>query len=142
MESFHVRSAHPVLNKFNIGPVILRISPIHGRGLLATKNLRHGDFVGECEGDRPLKDVIDNRAEQYSRHGVNRYLITASGDGTGSGSSSLELVGFIVIDGTVNGNVTWFINHSFSPTRYTQEMEHGSLSLLSIFLRCNVHAST
>lgn len=58
----------PALSEVTVSPVVMRPSPIHGRGLFATKNQRRGDFVGEYDGDR----LIRMRSPSYSQFTPSR----------------------------------------------------------------------
>ena len=90
----------------------MRISPIHGRGLFALRDISPGQHIGVYEGRR-----YDPDADREWDHELT-YVFGLS-DGT-------------VIDGSEGGNESRHINHSCEPNCAAYEIEHedGSLAIV------------
>ncbi|MBK8284488.1 MAG: SET domain-containing protein-lysine N-methyltransferase [Ahniella sp.] len=80
--------------------VVVRRSPIHGRGVFANQDLPAGTRILEYRGER-----IDS-AEAFRRYG----------DNSGSGETYLFSVNATwLIDGNVGGSSARFVNHGCAP---------------------------
>jgi hypothetical protein len=80
--------------------IVVRRSPIHGRGVFANRDLARGERVLEYRGER-----IDS-AEAHRRYGDNHEL----------GETYLFAVNaHWLIDGNVGGSSARFVNHSCAP---------------------------
>ena len=90
----------------------MRISPIHGSGLFALRDIAPGQHIGVYEGRR-----YDQDADREWDHELT-YVFGLS-DGT-------------VIDGSEGGNDSRHLNHSCEPNCAAYEIEHedGSLAIV------------
>jgi hypothetical protein len=83
-------------NRFTV-----RRSPVHGRGVFATRALAPGDLICEYKGERISWDEAVRRHPSNPVHPDHTFYFDV-GDGT-------------VIDGAVGGNSTRWINHACTP---------------------------
>lgn len=134
LEVLNQRTVRPVLHDiFKISPVNIRASQIHERGLFAGKVIKVGDFIGEYEGEAVTKAVSDAREVKYKQNGLDCYFMCLGLESAESTSrSSSMLGGNVLVDATVGGNLTRFINHSCSPNCEMDEMLHGSVVIYLI----------
>jgi hypothetical protein len=82
---------------------VVRINEIVGHGLVATRPIRLNEFIGEYTGVLRRPRACDNE---------NRYL---------AGTKAYGDCEDFLIDGRDEGNVTRFINHSFTATNVRSE---------------------
>jgi hypothetical protein len=76
-------------------------SPIHGRGVFATRAISRGERIVEYVGERISEEEADARYDDDAMEHAHTFLFTVD-DGT-------------VIDGARGGNDARFINHSCAP---------------------------
>jgi SET domain-containing protein len=79
----------------------VRPSPVHGYGVFAIRDIRKGETVGEYVGERITHGEANRRYGEKHEHDGHTLLFTVSSR--------------VVIDGSVGGNDTRFINHSCAP---------------------------
>ena len=89
----------------------VRNSPIHGRGVFATRTVRKGTRIIEYRGDRITWDVALERPASDPANPHHTFLFETSG-GT-------------VIDASVRGNAARWINHSCDANCESYEDEDG-----------------
>jgi SET domain-containing protein len=82
-------------------PFEIRDSAIAGRGAFATRPIRAGEFVAEYVGERITHAEADRRYDDDSMEEHHTFLFTVSAR--------------TVIDATVAGNDSRYINHSCDP---------------------------
>ncbi|MBC7984480.1 MAG: SET domain-containing protein-lysine N-methyltransferase [Candidatus Obscuribacterales bacterium] len=82
-------------------PIVVRNSPIHGKGVYALRNIKKGERIVEYVGDRISHAEADRRYMDKGDDDGHTFLFIATNR--------------TVIDGTVNGNDARFINHSCEP---------------------------
>jgi SET domain-containing protein len=82
----------------NTPPYVVRNSPIHGRGVFATRAIRKGSRVIEYRGERTTWDAALERPASDPDNPQHTFFFETS-DGT-------------VIDASVRGNAARWINHS------------------------------
>ncbi|XP_019761367.1 probable histone-lysine N-methyltransferase CG1716 [Dendroctonus ponderosae] len=79
-----------------------------GLGLRAAANIAYGEFILEYVGEVLNADEFDKRAEVYSKDkNIHFYFMSLRADA--------------VIDATMRGNISRFINHSCDPNAETQK---------------------
>jgi uncharacterized protein len=78
----------------------VRVSPIHGRGVFAAKNLEVGEQVIEYKGDRISSERASELYGDNTEHG-HTFLFTLNDK--------------FLVDGGSNGNAARWINHSCEP---------------------------
>lgn len=88
--SYHIRTLRPALNEFACGRVEVLPSMTHGDGLFAVDSIRRRVLVGKYECERII--------------GLGCYCIDVAVD---RGDSLAD----IVVDSTLCGNLTHFMNH-------------------------------
>ena len=86
---------------------VVRHSPIHGRGVFATRPIRKGTRVIEYRGQRTTWDVALERPASDPDNTQHTFFFETS-DGT-------------VIDANVRGNAARWINHSCDPNCETRQ---------------------
>src|SRR5690349_24796632 len=79
----------------------VRNSPIHGRGVFATRTIRKGAEILEYRGQRTTWEIGSERQGQNPDEPFHTFLF--------------ELEDGRVIDATVRGNAARWINHSCDP---------------------------
>ena len=82
-------------------PVLVRDSPVHGRGVFATRRIEKGERIIEYLGERVSHEEADRRYDDASMSRHHTFLFT--------------LDKRTVIDAAVDGNDARFINHSCDP---------------------------
>ena len=86
---------------------IVRISPVHGRGLFAARRIRPGVRIIEYTGERLDDAEVDARYDESAAEDPHTLLFR-----TGPHS---------VIDASVGGNAARFVNHSCRPNCETRQ---------------------
>lgn len=89
-------------NEASVGPPILvRDSPVHGRGVFATRRIEKGERIIEYLGERVSHDEADRRYESKDENDSHTFLFIVDSK--------------TVIDAGVEGNDARFFNHSCDP---------------------------
>jgi len=89
-------------NEATVGPPILvRDSPVHGRGVFATRRIEKGERIIEYLGERVSHDEADRRYESKDENDSHTFLFIVDSK--------------TVIDAGVDGNEARFFNHSCDP---------------------------
>jgi len=101
----------------------VRSSPIHGRGVFATRTIRKGTSIIEYRGERISRKEADLRPDSDPHDATHTFLFALS-DGS-------------VIDAGVGGNAARWINHSCAPNCETVEYDDGTVFIEA---RCTIHA--
>ena len=87
------------MSSSKVQPMIrVRNSKIHGSGVFATRRIRKGTRIVEYVGDRISHAAADKRYEDHDENDNHTFLFVVDPK--------------IVIDATVGGNESRFINHS------------------------------
>lgn len=76
-------------------------SPVHGSGAFAVRDVKKGEVIDEYVGERITHAEADRRYGVRHIHDGHTFLFTVNSR--------------VVIDGSVGGNDTRFINHSCEP---------------------------
>ena len=92
-------------------PYIVRNSPIHGRGVFATRTIARGEEIVEYRGQRTTWEVGSARQGLDPDEPYHTFLF--------------ELEDGRVIDATVRGNAARWINHSCDPNCEALEDDDG-----------------
>ena len=105
-------SPRPARSVRHLGPrpgprYIVRISPVHGRGLFAARRIRPGVRIIEYTGERLDDAEVDARYDESAAEDPHTLLFR-----TGPRS---------VIDASVGGNAARFANHSCQPNCETRQ---------------------
>lgn len=74
-EAFIVRQDRPALNDFKLAHVRLAESPIHGTGMFAASRLRPDYLVGDYEGERVSRFVVEQCEQMYKEQGLDCYFM-------------------------------------------------------------------
>ena len=82
-------------------PLLVRDSPVHGRGVFATRRIEKGERIIEYLGDRVSHDEADRRYETKEENDSHTFLFIVDSK--------------TVIDAGVDGNDARFFNHSCDP---------------------------
>lgn len=82
-------------------PYAVRRSRVHGRGAFATRDIRKGEIVDEYVGDRISHAQANWRYRHRDHSDSHTFLFTVSSR--------------TVIDGSIGGNDSRFINHKCEP---------------------------
>jgi len=82
-------------------PIEVRNSPVHGRGVFATRRIEKGERIIEYLGERVSHDEADRRYESKDENDSHTFLFIVDSK--------------IVIDAGVDGNDARFFNHSCDP---------------------------
>jgi len=82
-------------------PVLVRDSPVHGRGVFATRRIEKGERIIEYLGERVSHDEADRRYESKDENDSHTFLFIVDSK--------------TVIDAGVDGNEARFFNHSCDP---------------------------
>jgi hypothetical protein len=90
-------------------PYVVRASPVHGKGVFATRPIAAGERIVEYRGERISWDEATHRAEERGGP-VNHTFYFSLHDGR-------------VIDGGSRGNEARWINHACSPNCEAYEDE-------------------
>src|SRR4051812_43532831 len=92
-------------------PYRVRHSPIHGRGVFATRTIRKGSKVIEYRGDRTTWDIALERPPSDPDNPHHTFFFETSDGG--------------VIDANVRGNAARWINHSCNGNCQSFEYDDG-----------------
>jgi len=92
-------------------PYVVRNSPIHGRGVFATRTIRKGAEIIEYRGQRTTWEIGSERQGRETDDPFHTFLF--------------ELDEGRVIDATVRGNAARWINHSCDPNCEALEDDEG-----------------
>jgi uncharacterized protein len=98
-------------------PFEIRDSPIAGRGAFALRRIAKGERVAEYIGERITHAEADRRYDDDSMHEHHTFLFTVSSR--------------TVIDATVDGNDSRYINHSCDPN-CESEVVRGRVYVLAV----------
>jgi len=90
---------------------VVRISPIHGRGVFARRKISKGKTIIEYRGDRTTWKIASKRPDSDPENPYHTFIFELD-DGT-------------VIDAGVRGNAARWINHSCDPNCTTFEDDEG-----------------
>jgi hypothetical protein len=82
-------------------PLLVRDSPVHGRGVFATRRIEKGERIVEYLGERVSHDEADRRYELKDDNDSHTFLFIVDSK--------------TVIDAGTNGNDARFFNHSCDP---------------------------
>src|SRR6185312_6719774 len=82
-------------------PILVRDSPVHGRGVFATRRIEKGERIMEYVGERVSHDEADRRYESKDANDSHTFLFIVDSK--------------TVIDAGVDGNEARFLNHSCNP---------------------------
>jgi len=94
----HARSPN---SAHTIASIEVRDSPIHGKGVYATRNIKKGERITEYLGERITHAEADRRYNTKGEDDGHTFLFIASNR--------------TVIDGSVGGNDARFVNHRCEP---------------------------
>jgi len=89
----------------------VRTSPIHGRGVFATRRIRKGATILEYKGKQSSYNEALKRADSDPDDSSHTFLF--------------ELDNGTVIDAAIDGNAARWVNHSCSPNCETYEDDAG-----------------
>ena len=92
-------------------PYAVRRSPVHGRGVFATRTIRKGADIIEYRGQRVTMDEAERRPDSDPDNPYHTFLF--------------ELDDGRVIDAAVRGNAARWINHSCQPNCEPYEDDDG-----------------
>jgi hypothetical protein len=95
----HARSPNHAANA--VDPIEVKDSPIHGKGVYATRFIKKGERIGEYLGERITHAEADRRYNMKGDDDGHTFLFIASNR--------------TVIDGSVGGNDARYINHRCEP---------------------------
>lgn len=101
----------PVKTTKRTKPYIVRSSPIHGRGVFATRTIRKGEEIIEYRGQRTTWEIGSDRQGRDPADPYHTFLF--------------ELDDGRVIDASVRGNAARWINHSCDPNCEALEDDDG-----------------
>src|SRR3954451_1808295 len=90
---------------------VVRSSPIHGRGVFATRTIRKGSKVIEYRGDRTTWDVALERPPSDPDNPTHTFFFETSNG--------------VIIDANVRGNAARWINHSCDANCQSFEYDDG-----------------
>jgi uncharacterized protein len=82
-------------------PILVRDSPVHGRGVFATRRIEKGERIIEYVGERVSHEEADRRYELKDENDSHTFLFIVDSK--------------TVIDAGVDGNDARFFNHSCDP---------------------------
>ena len=82
-------------------PILVRDSPVHGRGVFATRRIKKGERIIEYLGERVSHEEADRRYESKEENDSHTFLFIVDSK--------------TVIDAGVDGNDARFFNHSCNP---------------------------
>ncbi|KAL1490468.1 hypothetical protein ABEB36_013156 [Hypothenemus hampei] len=102
------RCTNKRFQKGNFAPVEVFKTEKKGLGLRAAANIPYGEFILEYVGEVLDPDEFDKRTENYSKDkNTHFYFMSLRADA--------------IIDATIKGNISRFINHSCEPNAETQK---------------------
>jgi SET domain-containing protein len=88
-------------NSTAAAPIVVRNSPIHGKGVYATRSIKKGERIVEYIGERISHAEADRRYADKGDDDGHTFLFIASNR--------------VVLDGAVGGNDARYINHRCDP---------------------------
>ena len=94
-------------------------SGIHGRGLFCKRDLDAGEMIIEYSGEVVRAILSDKREHCYDGRGIGCYMFRKDSD--------------YVIDSTMMGNASRFINHSCDPNCYSKVIQVDNRKHIVIF---------
>ncbi|VVC31696.1 Hypothetical protein CINCED_3A025114 [Cinara cedri] len=110
------------MNKTLTSTVGVYRSDIHGRGLFCLRDIEQGEYVIEYTGEVIRSEVSDVRERLYNKKGIDCYMFRIDQN--------------IVVDATMNGNSSRFINHSCEPNCQSKiETIHGKKHIMILAKR-------
>jgi uncharacterized protein len=101
----------PLASRSKSRPYTVRNSPIHGRGVFATRTIRKGAHIVEYRGQRITAEEADERPDSDPRNPYHTFFF--------------ELDDGRLIDAGVRGNAARWINHSCDPNCEPFEDDRG-----------------
>ncbi|CAG9771752.1 unnamed protein product [Ceutorhynchus assimilis] len=102
------RCTNKKFQKSAFAPVEVFKTEKKGLGLRAAANIAYGEFILEYIGEVLDPDEFDKRAEEYAKDkNIHFYFMSLRSDA--------------IIDATMKGNISRFINHSCDPNAETQK---------------------
>ncbi|RNA03907.1 histone-lysine N-methyltransferase 2B [Brachionus plicatilis] len=107
------------LKDFSKSALVVKRSPIHGRGLFTLVDLSQGQMIIEYSGEIIRNEVCDKREKFYESKGIGCYMF--------------RIDEFEVIDATTKGNQARFINHSCDPNCISRVLVIGGHKHIVIF---------
>eukprot|EP00898_Chlorokybus_atmophyticus_P000465 jgi/Chlat1/1419/Chrsp12S00102 len=116
-----VRHLHDTLRPLR---VCMGKSAIHGYGLIARRPIQEGDMVIEYLGDLVRPSVADLRERRYREQGRDCYLF--------------KVDDVQVVDATMFGDISRFINHSCQPNCYARVHPAGPQKHIVFHARHNI----
>eukprot|EP00002_Diphylleia_rotans_P001345 TRINITY_DN10756_c0_g1_i1.p1 TRINITY_DN10756_c0_g1~~TRINITY_DN10756_c0_g1_i1.p1 ORF type:complete len:1088 (+),score=124.87 TRINITY_DN10756_c0_g1_i1:76-3339(+) len=96
-------------------------SYIHGWGLYANRDISVGEMIIEYTGELIRKRVADIREKQYEARNIGCYMF--------------RLDGRFIVDATMAGNVSRFVNHSCEPNCMSKIVEFESKKKIMLMAR-------
>ncbi|ESO01296.1 hypothetical protein HELRODRAFT_81718 [Helobdella robusta] len=99
-------------------------SSIHGRGLFCKKDIDAGEMIIEYSGEVIRAGLTDKREKMYEGRGIGCYMFRKDLDH--------------VIDSTVMGNASRFINHSCEPNCYSKVIHVDNRKHIVIFAQRDI----
>jgi uncharacterized protein len=97
--------------------IVVRRSPVHGRGVFAKRDIQKGEVIGEYVGERISHAQANWRYRNRNHNDNHTFLFTVSSR--------------TVIDATRDGNATRFINHRCDPNCEPQ-IRRGRVFIVAI----------
>jgi SET domain-containing protein len=105
-------TATPKSARKSVRKIVVRNSPIHGRGVYAARAIRSGERIIEYKGEVISWKEADRRPPSDPNDPHHTFLFSLSD-------------GKRVIDASVGGNHARWINHSCAPNCETEETDSG-----------------
>ena len=105
------RKAAPAATTATSRPYVVHRSPVHGRGVFASRTIRKGADIVEYRGQRITMKEADRRPDSDPDNPYHTFLF--------------ELDDGRVIDAAVRGNAARWINHSCEPNCEPYEDDDG-----------------
>ncbi|CAF0704728.1 unnamed protein product [Brachionus calyciflorus] len=107
------------LKDFSKSALVVKRSPIHGRGLYTLVDLNQSQMIIEYSGEIIRNELCDRREKFYESKGIGCYMF--------------RIDEFEVIDATTKGNQARFINHSCEPNCISRVLVIGGHKHIVIF---------
>ena len=99
--------------------ILIRNSKVHGRGIVAARNLKAGERIIEYKGERITWKEADRRPPSDPDDPHHTFFFSLSDGKT-------------VIDAAVGGNAARWINHSCDPNCETEESDDGRVFIQAV----------
>ncbi len=99
--------------------IVVRNSRIHGRGVYAARRIDGGERIAEYKGERISWAEADSRPPSDPEDPYHTFFFSLSD-------------GEHVIDGSVGGNSSRYINHSCAPNCETEESDDGRIFVVAL----------